>query len=541
MAHSDSERAALSSQQQTMPDGAPGAAPTGAAGSSSSKVLAGPAARKEQHEMKRRAKNNRRAKSPGPGAYSPALSTLNKGDKNQSSSFSSKSKRGIDKEMGAAKGGGDPGAYDPYTLKELASTSKKSFARSMRQGQGDFGGKDKRELAVEIMGESTPGPGAYNGGEMMRTGKKAALSAFDTGERMPMSSFKSKSAQRETAENQNVPGAGAYTPNWKAIEKEPMNPAMQMKGKGKRLESVTQVTDPIVGPGSYESHLERSIQVTTSKAVSKASRANPGFGTLTLAHDLPFLDAVQDAMDDPGPGAYDNAKSTLNKANDGHRSAFKSGSQRGLKELGALDMGDPGSYDPYTISDLASTSKKSFGKSNRQGQGEFGGKMRRELAIEIMGEATPGPGAYNGGDMMRTGKVAALAALDSGEKMPMSSFKSKSKQREEPEGSTVPGAGAYSPNHMMTLDSRMSVNAGASMRGKGARFVGASKLERDQSVEPGPGAYETEILRTGGKSALSAYDTGEMMPSAAFASDSIRQMPWPETNGAGGGKAAASS
>ena len=219
-----------------MPDGAPGAAPTGAAGSSSSKVLAGPAARKEQHEMKRRAKNNRRAKSPGPGADSPALSTLNNGDKNQSSSFSSKSKRGIDKEMGAAKGGGDPGAYDPYTLKELASTSKKSFARSMRQGQGDFGGKDKRELAVEIMGESTPGPGAYNGGEMMRTGKKAALSAFDTGERMPMSSFKSKSAQRETAENQNVPGAGAYTPNWKAIEKEPMNPAMQMKGKGKRLE-----------------------------------------------------------------------------------------------------------------------------------------------------------------------------------------------------------------------------------------------------------------------------------------------------------------
>ena len=152
-------------------------------------------------------------------------------------------------EWGADPPQGDPGAYDPYTLKELASTSKKSFARSMRQGQGDFGGKDKRELAVEIMGESTPGPGAYNGGEMMRTGKKAALSAFDTGERMPMSSFKSKSAQRETAENQNVPGAGAYTPNWKAIEKEPMNPAMQMKGKGKRLESVTQVTDPIVGPG----------------------------------------------------------------------------------------------------------------------------------------------------------------------------------------------------------------------------------------------------------------------------------------------------
>ena len=68
----------------------------------------------------------------------------------------------------------------------------------------------------------------------------------------------------------------------------------------------------MVGPGSYESHLEGSLQVSVSKAVSKASRANPGFGTLTLAHDLPFVDAVQDAMDDPGPGAYEAPKSTLN-------------------------------------------------------------------------------------------------------------------------------------------------------------------------------------------------------------------------------------
>ena len=95
----------------------------------------------------------------------------------------------------------------------------------------------------------------------------------------------------------------------------------------------------------------------------------------------------------------------------------------------------------------------------------------------------------------------------------------------------MPGAGAYTPNFTMTMDSRMSSNSGAAMRSKGARFVGASKLERDQSAEPGPGAYETEILRTGGRSALSAFDTGELMPSAAFASDAIREMPWPATNG----------
>jgi len=295
--------------------------------------------------------------------------------------------------------------------------------------------------------------------------------------------------------------------------------------------AIKQVTDAMVGPGAYESHLERSIQVSTSKAVSKASRANPGFGTLTLAHDLPFLDAVQDAMDDPGPGAYENNKSTLLSTGGGHKSAFKSGTNRGVAALGAAESGDPGSYDPYTVTDLASTSKKSFGKSNRSGQGDFGGKEKRELNIELMGEATPGPGAYNGDKMLRSGKSGELSALDTGERMPMSSFKSTSAQREKATNQHVPGAGAYTPNHAFVQDSRMAANSGAGMRGKGPRFVGANKLERDQSSEPGPGAYETEILRTGGKSALSAWDTGELMPAAAFASDTIREMPWPSTSG----------
>ena len=69
--------------------GAP--APEPATGSSSK--LSGPAARAESHLAKKKAKDNRRARSPGPGAYSPVLSTLNKGTKGQSSSFSSKSKR----------------------------------------------------------------------------------------------------------------------------------------------------------------------------------------------------------------------------------------------------------------------------------------------------------------------------------------------------------------------------------------------------------------------------------------------------------------
>jgi len=248
----------------------------------------------------------------------------------------------------------------------------------------------------------------------------------------------------------------------------------------------------------------------------------------------------------PGPGAYSptpistNGLSTKGTKNQG--SSFISKSKRGVGALGAMESGDPGSYDPYTLMDLSSTSKKSFAKSMRAGHGDFGGKEKREMAVEIMGESTPGPGAYTkSGDMLRSGKKAALAAMDTGEKMPSSSFQSKSVQRAKDQNLHVPGAGAYTPNWTQTMDAKMSVNSGAGMRGKGARFPGADSLARDKKLEPGPGAYETEILRTGGRSNLSAYDTGELMPSASFASDTIREMPWPTAGGVGvAAKAAAS-
>ena len=381
--------------------------------------------------------------------------------------------------LGAVEAG-DPGSYDPYVLKELASTSKK-YRKVYAVGHRRLWRQEKREMNPSSW-VRTPRALVPTTAAIGCDREAAALSAMDSGEKMPSSSFHSKTAQREKQQNLHVPGAGAYTPQWTSIEAAPRNPANGLNAKGERFNKVTEVTDPMVGPGSYESHLEGSLQVSVSKAVSKASRANPGFGTLTLAHDLPFVDAVQDAMDDPGPGAYEAPKSTLNGGGGGV-SAFKSGSQRGLKELGAMDMGYPGAYDPYTQSELATTSKKSFGRSNRAGMGDFGGKEKREMNLELMGENTPGPGAYNGGDRMRTGKVAALSAMDSGEKMPSSSFHSKTAQREKQQNLHVPGAGAYTPSYTLTQDARMSANSGAGMRSKGPRFVGADKLARDQ-VEP---------------------------------------------------------
>ena len=149
-----------------------------------------PAIRAQEHADKKRQFEARRAATPGPGSYSPArpsassmvTSSSKQSVTGASASFASKSKRGSTDKIDAT---GDPGSYDPYVLKELAVTSKKSASKNNRSGVGAFGAKQNRKLNIELMGESTPGPGAYNGDAMMRTGKKAALSAFDTGERMP--------------------------------------------------------------------------------------------------------------------------------------------------------------------------------------------------------------------------------------------------------------------------------------------------------------------------------------------------------------------
>jgi len=510
--------------QPKAPDGTPG--------------KGGPASRAEAHAARKKSKEMRRAKSPGPGQYNPQAIGKKDASKASSSSFQSKTKRLV-QDLGSMDMG-DPGSYDPYTLKELASTSKKSFAKSNRSGAGNFGTREQRQMRVDIMGEATPGPGEYNGDLMMRTGKKANLSAFDSSEKYPSSSFQSKSAKVGKVTNEHVVGPGAYTPSMTSIEPAAHNPAMHFKAQGTRFEAVKPVTDAMVGPGAYESHMEGSLATSVQKSVSKASRANPGFGTLMPAHELPFLDEVQDAQDMPGPGAYEAPKSSIDV--DGHSSAFKSASQRSnvTNASGSLDAtGDPGAYDPHTHTELASTSKKSFGRSNRAGMGDFGGKEQRLMRVDIMGESTPGPGAYNGDQMMRTGKKANLSALDSSEKMPMSSFKSTSSKVAKEGNMQVPGAGAYTPN--MTAIEARPTNPAHTLKAQGSRFKGGDSFERAQASEPGPGAYETEILRTGGRSALSAYDTGEQMASAAFASDTIRNMPWPEATATGPNGAAPTS
>ena len=97
-------------------------------------------------------------------------------------------------------------------------------------------------------------------------------------------------------------------------------------------------------------------------------------------------------------------------------------------------MGDPGSYDPHTATELGTLSKKSFGKSLQSGAGGFGStsKARQEL-VQPGDGASPGPGSYT---IVEPGKPEAKQT---------SGFASKTKRGQYAKASDAPGVGSYEP------------------------------------------------------------------------------------------------
>jgi len=73
----------------------------------------------------------------------------------------------------------------------------------------------------------------------------------------------------------------------------------QMRSAGGRFREDQSMTEPIVGPGSYE-QLEGSLYIDAQKSVSKTSKLRPAFGTTSSQNALPFL-----PQDTPGPGSYE--------------------------------------------------------------------------------------------------------------------------------------------------------------------------------------------------------------------------------------------
>ena len=181
---------------------------------------------------------------------------------------------------------GDPGAYDPYNNSDHWRPAPFTHNKTSKP----FMATSTRELAMTLYGEDAPGPGAYQASESQ---KKQYLQVDPN-----ISVFRSGSLQRPKNDTL-TPGSGTYSPNMSSIYPNQRDSGAQMRSAGGRFRDEQSMTEPIVGPGSYE-QLEGSLYVDAQKSVSKTSKLRPAFGTTSSQNALPFL-----PQDTPGPGSYE--------------------------------------------------------------------------------------------------------------------------------------------------------------------------------------------------------------------------------------------
>lgn len=200
----------------------------------------------------------------------------------------------------------------------------------------------------------------------------------------------------------------------------------------------------------------------------------------------------------PGPGAYDARRVADNLGQQRPSSAFKSRVKRGESPG---KQGDPGLYNPFTTSDLAATTNKSFNKT-QQGSGAFGTRAKR--ADNLVIPDNPGPGTYDSKTPARP------------EAKQSSAFASVTKRAHSTPTEVTPGVGAYKPSEQAPR-----TRGGDSMfRSKDLRF------KHDETVSAsgeavGPGTYTQEDHTITRKT---ASNSGKI--SSAFASNTLRDASW---------------
>jgi hypothetical protein len=207
---------------------------------------------------------------PGPGSYSAPPSIVPKAVPENLQAFGSTQKRlssdaltPFERARMAQPG---PGAYEERrTLAgAVGATQPGTLAQpttAERAGRSGFNSSTVRFIPLQ-KGDK-PGPGQYDANDQQSF--VAALGRKPHGRN---GVFGSTTRRFHALKQDPVPGAGAYSPAWSAIEPVAHNPANGMKAKGQRFEKVKQVTGDMVGPGAYESHHERSLASDLKKSVS---------------------------------------------------------------------------------------------------------------------------------------------------------------------------------------------------------------------------------------------------------------------------------
>lgn len=189
----------------------------------------------------------------------------------------------------------------------------------------------------------------------------------------------------------------------------------------------------------------------------------------------------------PGPGAYTQKPKvprTPRSARAGARSAFKSGSKRGLE---LIESGDPGAYNTVEYSSMGVS--RSFSRSMRAGHGRFGATSSRALQLDIAGEDTPGPGAYRHTQQQRFGceLFAKPHERAPDTRIPSAAFRSSSAQRPKAQINEEPGREVYLPN--MSSVQRAPSNAGHGFHSRSNRF---GPDRQSTGAQLGPGAYSPQ-------------------------------------------------
>ena len=502
---------------------------------------------------------------PGPASYSieskdDSKKTFNAKVKAGTSSFGTTAPRGEnprdarDMVPGAT---GDPGAYSPET-NHLANQSRSSFSKSSKSGSGGFGAKQPRTLQLDSVvntDDPTPAPGTYSP-EKALASSKMDMSHMDEKEKMPSSAFKS-AGRKEYKYNSKAdqPGPNAYDVKLDyVIASSPgtgarTNP-MPRTGRDVYIGAsdvdrlVQRATSTIVGPGSYNSHSERSIGKESKTRVERSSRVASsdapngiGFQARQPARDLPFVKRGQHAF--PGPASYsieskDDSKKTFNAKVKAGTSSFGTTAPRGENPRDARDMvpgatGDPGAYSPET-NHLANQSRSSFSKSSKSGSGGFGAKQPRTLQLDSVvntDDPTPAPGTYSPEKALASSKMD-MSHMDEKEKMPSSAFKSAGrKEYKYNSKADQPGPNAYDVKLDYVIASSPGTGARTNPMPRTGRdvYIGASDVDRlvqrATSTIVGPGSYQTANTHTIRARMLRRVARGL---SSQFVSDSVRDM-----------------
>ena len=505
-----------------------------------------PSHRAAEDEKRIRERNAKRNVSPGPGSYNPLVTEHGSGlsaDSPTKESFSTQAKAGKQQFMSTSAarsaeiatdknnitiasgwqtpGMGDMNAYNPNVNREMAYDAKRTFQTQSKQGKGNFGGSEKRQLLLSNMTtkapangwtgavEDTPGPAAYVP-VVDEKGLEANMHVMSDGEKMKSSSFASNSAQRGkfALPQASNPGPGAYEPkDHLTVQHLPgANPQSNTLSKtGRDHHFVSDNLDGMgndsntqahVGPGSYNSHEVNTIskedkdKTSRQSKVAASSSHGPGalgFGARHKQRELPhetIHGQASEAEATPGPGQYDPRVTELGAgltADADTKESFstqaKAGKQQFMSTSAARSaeiatdknnitiasgwqtpgMGDMNAYNPNVNREMAYDAKRTFQTQSKQGKGNFGGSEKRQLLLSNMTTKAPANG-WTGAVEDTPGPAAYVPVVDE--------------------------KGLEANMHVMSDGEKMKSSSFASNSAQRGKFA------LPQASNPGPGAYE---------------------------------------------------